>query len=189
MHDFLALLEPVLTAVDVACLLIAAPAETQDDALAAVAQPLIAPAQERDVAVLLPNRPDLARRLGADGIHLDFRAMAIEDAVRHFRYARKVIGEDGVVGVLCAEERHAAMELAEVGADYVGFDGTSLEGAALLAWWGEVMTTPCVGFGSIDATMAQSLARSGADFIAPDAATWRSGDPAAGFAALAAAIR
>ena len=185
----MALLEPVLQAVDVACLLIACPAEADDDALATVARPLISPAQERGVAVLLPDRAELARSLGADGVHLDYHATAPEDALRRYRYARKIIGEDAIVGVLCPPERHAAMELAEAGADYVGFDCASPEAAALIAWWGEVMTTPCIGFGAFDAAAAQSLAHSGADFVAPDAAAWRSGDPAASFSALAAAIR
>lgn len=185
----MALLEPVLQAVDVACLLIACPTDADDDALAAVARSLIQPAQDRDVAVLLPDRAELTRSLGADGIHLDYHATAPDDALRRYRYARKIIGEDAIVGVLCPPERHAAMELAEAGADYVGFDCASPEAAALIAWWGEVMTTPCVGFGSFDVATAQSLARASADFVAPDAAAWRGGDPAASFKALAAAIR
>jgi len=181
-------LEPVLKAIDVACLLVSVPAEADDDALAALARPLIPLAQDRGVAVLLPDRAELARSLGADGIHLDFHATATDDALRRYRYVRNIIGEDAIVGVLCPPERHAAMELAEAGADYVGFDCASPEAAALIAWWGEVMTTPCVGFGAFDPSGAEALARSGADFLAPDSTPWIGEDALARFGALAAAI-
>ena len=189
MRDFLPKLERALEAADVACLLIAAPASTSDQDLTAIAQPLIQAAQARDVAALLSDRAPLAKQLGADGVHLDFRATSIDDAVRVYRYARKSLADDAIVGALCPTERHLALEVAEAGADYVGFDVSTPDGADVIAWWGEMMTVPCVAFGRVDPATAANLARSGADFIAPEPEGWTSVDPAGDLAALQAAIR
>jgi len=178
----------VLKGADVACLLIAAPPDARDDDVAAIAQPLIRAAQARDVAALLSGRAALAKELGADGVHLDLRAVAEHEAMRTYRDARKELSEDAIVGALCPPERHAAMELAEAGAAYVGFDLAAPEAAELIGWWGEVMTVPCVAFGRFDAATAAALARSGADFVAPEPELWKHVDPDGELAALGAAI-
>ena len=188
MHDFLPKLESVLKVADVACLLIAAPADARDDDLAAIAQPLIRAAQARDVAALLFGRAALAKTLGADGIHLDLRAFATGDAMRVYREARKTLAEDAIVGAACPPERHLAMEIAEAGADYVGFDLEAPDAAETIAWWGEVMTVPCIAFGRLDPATATSLARDRADFIAPEPEVWNGVDPVGEWAALQAAI-
>jgi thiamine-phosphate pyrophosphorylase len=189
LRDFLPKLERALDAADVACLLIAAPASATDPELTAVTGSLIQMAQARNVAVLLPDRPVLAKQLGADGIHLDFRAMGIGDAVRVYRYARKTLADDAIVGALCPPERHLALEVAEAGADYIGFDLSTPDAADVIAWWGEMMTVPCVAFGRVDPTVAAALAKTGADFIAPEPDAWNSVEPSSDFAALQAAIR
>jgi thiamine monophosphate synthase len=51
------------------------------------------------------------------------------------------------------------------------------------------MTVPCVAFGRFDPETARGLARSGADFIAPEPALWSRVDPLGEVAALQAAIR
>jgi thiamine-phosphate pyrophosphorylase len=174
---------------DVACLLIAAPDGTPDEDLRAIAEPLIRAAQARDVAALLFGRAALAQALGADGVHLDLRAVPAGDAMRSYREARKTLADDAIVGVACPPERHLAMELAEAGADYVGFDRAAPEAAETIAWWGEIMTVPCIAFGPMDPTTATALARGGADFIAPEPDLWSRVDPAGELAALQAAIR
>lgn len=174
---------------DVACLLIAAPADARDEDLGAIAPALIHAAQARDVAALLSGRAVLAKTLGADGIHLDLRASPTDDAMRTYREARKTLAEDAIVGTICPPERHLAMEVAETGADYVGFDLAAPDAAAAIAWWGEVMTVPCIAFGRLDPTTAAALARDGADFIAPEPEVWNRVDPVSECAALQAAIR
>ena len=174
LRDFLARFEPAAAAIDIACLLIAAPAEAKDAAVAEIAKPLIAAAQSRDIAALLSGRAELARELGADGIHLDGTAMEADALLRTFRWARKTLGDDAIVGALCPPERHAAMEIAEADAAYVGFAGPEIP--ELIGWWGEMMTTPCIAFGSFTPESAGALAKSGADFIAPDPAIWQDPD-------------
>jgi thiamine-phosphate pyrophosphorylase len=182
-------LATALQAADVACLLIAAQIGTSNEALAAIAQPLIRVAQSRDVAALLPGNAALAKWLDADGVHLDLRACDTMEALRVYREARKALAEDAIVGTLCPAERHLAMEIAEAGADYVGFDLAEPEATAIIAWWGEMMTVPCIAFGRIDPATAGALARNGADFVAPEPDVWNRADAAADLAALQAAIR
>lgn len=189
MRDFLPRFDSVLEIADVACLLIAAPLDACDADVETIAAPLIRAAQARDVAALLPGRATLAKTLGADGVHLDLRLASIPDATRTYRDARKSLAEDAIVGALCPPERHLAMELAELGADYIGFDLSAPETADLIAWWGEMMTVPCIAFGRVDPPAATALARSGADFIAPEPEVWKRVDPAAELAKLQAAIR
>jgi thiamine-phosphate pyrophosphorylase len=193
LRDLLPRFETALKVADIACLLIAAPDTASDADVRAIAEPLIRAAQARDVAALLGGRAGLAKTLGADGVHLDLRSVSAGDAMRAYRDARKTLDEDAIVGALCPAERHLAMELGEAGADYVGFDIAAPEAAATIAWWGEMMTVPCIAFGSIDPAAAAALAREGADFIAPEPDAWSrvDSDEESGnaLAALQAAIR
>jgi thiamine-phosphate pyrophosphorylase len=189
LRDFLQHFERALEVADVACLLVAAEGAPRDADVAAVAEPLLRIAQARDVAVLLAGRDALAKSLGADGVHLDLRALSSGEALRAYRDARKALSEDAIIGVACQPERHVAMEVAEAGADYVGFDCSAPETAELIGWWGEIMTVPCVAFGAGDPPVAAALAQSGADFIAPEPDLWSRVDPPADLASLQAAIR
>jgi len=189
LRDFLPRLEGALEIADVACLLIAAPIQADNDAVAEIARPLIRVAQMRDVAALVPDRATLAKNLGADGVQVDLRSLSTAEAVRAYRNARKELAGDAIVGAFCPPERHLAMEVAEAGADYVGFDLATSDAVEVIAWWGEMMTVPCVAFGRMDSTRAGALARSGADFVAPEPELWSGVDPAGDLAALQAAIR
>ncbi|MDX1425197.1 MAG: thiamine phosphate synthase, partial [Kiloniellales bacterium] len=93
--------------------------------------------------------------------------------------ARQALGAEAIVGIQCGASRHAAMLAAEAGADYVAFDGGAGErwwqDAAepeLIAWWQEIMTTPCVAVAGDDPRTAERLAAAGADFVAVGAAVW-----------------
>ena len=163
-----------------------------DDAIVAAAVDALSPiAAARDVAVILNDRPDLAARLGLDGVHV-----GQEDAP--YAAARRELGPDRIVGVTCHDSRHLAMEAAEAGADYVAFgaffptstkDAKTRADPELLQVWQEVMQTPCVAIGGITAGNAAGLAAAGADFLAVCAAVWSDPEgPAAAVAALNAAI-
>ena len=159
-----------------------------DDTVIAAAVDALAPiAQARDVAVILNDRPDLAARLGCDGVHI-----GQEDAP--YAEARRLMGKDRIVGVTCHDSRHLAMEAAEAGADYVAFGAfypTSTKDAKtrcdleVLSIWQETMETPCVAIGGITVENAREVAKAGADFVAVSAGVWSFGDgPAAAVEAL-----
>jgi thiamine-phosphate pyrophosphorylase len=163
-----------------------------DDAVIAAAVDALTPiAASRDVAVILNDRPDLAARLGCDGVHV-----GQEDAP--YAEARRLMGKDRIVGVTCHDSRHLAMEAAEAGADYVAFGAfyptatkepkTRCE-LEILTIWQETMQVPCVAIGGITVDTAREVARAGADFVAVSAGVWSFGEgPAAAVKALNAEI-
>ena len=163
-----------------------------DEAVIAAAVDALSPiAQARGVAVILNDRPDLAARLGCDGVHV-----GQEDA--SYAEARRLMGRDRIVGVTCHDSRHLAMEAAAAGADYVAFgaffptttkDPKARAELEILSIWQETMETPCVAIGGITAQTARLVARAGADFVAVAAGVWSHGEgPAAAVAALNAEI-
>ncbi len=188
MRDFLAKFEPAIAAADIACLLIDAPSDALDEAVAEIARPLNDLAQARGVATLLPGRASLVQQIRTDGVHLDLSTIDETAALRIYREVRKTLGSAAIVGALCTAERHMAMEIAELDADYVGFALDAAEAPELIAWWGEMMNTPCVAFGAEAPEHARVLAADGADFIAPSSALWSLPDPAGQLARLQAAI-
>src|ERR1700753_1410130 len=86
--------------------------DAPDSVIAAAVEALGPIAQARGVAVILNDRPDLAAKLGCDGVH-----GGQDDAPYH--EAPRIIGEAAMIGVPCHDSRHLAMEAAEAGADYV----------------------------------------------------------------------
>lgn len=162
------------------------------DAAIAEAVTVIAPiARAHDVAVILNDRPDLAASLDCDGVHVGQGDMP-------YAAARKLMGQNRMVGVTCHDSRHLAMEAAEAGADYVAFgaffptttkDAPTTADPEILSIWQEVMETPSVAIGGITADNAAALATAGADFLAVSAGVWAHPlGPAAAVAALNAAI-
>jgi thiamine-phosphate pyrophosphorylase len=162
-----------------------------DDVVAAAVDVLGPIATARGVAVILNDRPDLAAKLGCDGVHI-----GQDDAP--YAEARRLMGKDRIVGVTCHDSRHLAMEAAEAGADYVAFgaffptatkEAKTRADPEILTIWQETMETPCVAIGGITVATAREIARAGADFVAVSAGVWSYGDgPAAAVAALDAEI-
>ena len=162
-----------------------------DEVIAAAVDALSPIAQARGVAVILNDRPDLAAKLGCEGVHIGQSDMPLAQA-------RKIMGKDAMIGVTCHDSRHLAMEAAEGGADYVAFGAffpTTTKDAAthaepeILTIWQEFMETPCVAIGGINAQNAAILAQAGADFLAVSAGVWAHPDgPEAAVKAIEAAI-
>jgi thiamine-phosphate pyrophosphorylase len=88
--------------------------DVDDDAVRRACDALRPVAQQRGVAFLLNDRPDLAAETGCDGVHVGQK-----DAP--YAEARRLLGSDRIVGVTCHDSRHLAIEAAEAGADYVAF--------------------------------------------------------------------
>jgi thiamine-phosphate pyrophosphorylase len=187
---FLAMLDAALGAGDVAALQIRLKG-APDDHVAAVARAILPLAHAHGVAVILNDRPDLAARLGCDGVHI-----GQEDGP--YAVARKIVGPDAMIGVTCHDSRHLAMDAAEAGADYVAFGAffpTATKEAKtraeldVLSIWQETMQTPCVAIGGITADNVAQVAEAGADFVAVSAGVWAHAEgPAAAVRALNAQI-
>jgi thiamine-phosphate pyrophosphorylase len=180
-HD----LDLALDGGDVACLQIRLKSRdgvpAPDSHILALGRHIVPRAQDRGVAVLINDRPDLAVELGADGVH-------VGQSDTPYAQARKVVGPNAIVGVTCHASRHLAMEAGEAGADYVAFgafyptdtkDPSAKAEVDLLSWWQELVETPCVAIGGVTVENARPLVEAGADFLAVSAGVWkREGGPA-----------
>lgn len=156
---------------------------------ARLAAPLLEICRTRDVAFIVNDSIALAKRLGADGVHLGQQDGSV-------REARDALGREAQIGVTCHASRHLAMEAGEAGADYVAFGAFFSSSTKqsehrpepeLLTWWHNLMEIPCVAIGGITAQNCAPLVQAGADFLAVSAAVW-SGDEAAAVRAFHAAI-
>ncbi|WP_066780410.1 thiamine phosphate synthase [Sphingomonas sp. CCH5-D11] len=156
---------------------------------ARLAEPLQRICADRDVAFIVNDSVSLAKRLGADGVHL-----GQEDGDP--REARATLGPDVQIGVTCHDSRHMAMEAGEAGADYVAFGSfyptTTKEvkhhpEPVILSWWSTLFELPCVAIGGITPGKARPLVAAGADFIAVSGAVWN-GDEAAAVRAFGEAL-
>lgn len=147
---------------------------------ARLAEPLRAICAAREVAFIVNDDVALAKRLGADGVHL---GQGDGDP----RDAREELGREAQIGVTCHDSRHLALEAGEAGADYVAFGAffpsetkkTSHRAEIeLLEWWSEMVELPSVAIGGITPANCAPLIKAGADFLAVSGAIW-SGDEVA----------
>jgi thiamine-phosphate pyrophosphorylase len=165
--------------------------DVPDEAIERAVRALLPVARAHDVALILNDRPDLAARLGCDGVH-------VGQGDAPYAEARRLVGKDRVVGVTCHDSRHLAMDAAEAGADYVAFGAffpTPTKAAPtradpeILSIWQETMVVPCVAIGGITVDNARSLVVAGADFLAVSSGVWAYPEgPAAAVEAFNAAI-
>jgi thiamine-phosphate pyrophosphorylase len=165
--------------------------EAPDEVVEAAVDVLTPICHARNVAVILNDRPDLAARLGCDGVH-------VGQSDAPYAEARRLMGKDRMVGITCHDSRHLGMEAAEAGADYVAFgafyptttkDAPTRADPEVLTIWQETMEVPCVAIGGLTVENAREMARAGADFLAVSAGVWRHPEgPAAAVAAFNAEI-
>lgn len=153
---------------------------------ARLAEPLQAICAAHDVAFIVNDSIPLAKRLGADGVHLGQKD-------GDPREAREELGRDAQIGVTCHGSRHLALEAGEAGADYLAFGAffpsstkeTEHEAdLELLEWWSEMVELPSVAIGGITPQNCRPLVEAGADFLAVCGAVW-SGDEVAAINAFA----
>ncbi|ODU19961.1 MAG: thiamine-phosphate diphosphorylase [Sphingomonas sp. SCN 67-18] len=149
-----------------------------DHAIARAAEPLQRLCADRDVGFIVNDSIGLARRLGADGVHL---GQSDGDP----RDARAQLGPAAQIGVTCHDSRHLAMAAGEAGADYVAFGAfypTATKEThhrpdpSILGWWSTLFELPCVAIGGITPDNAAPLIAAGADFLAVSGAVWNAPD-------------
>ena len=159
---------------------------------ARLAAPLQAICAEREVAFIVNDDVGLAKRLGADGVHL---GQADGDP----REARALLGPQAQIGVTCHDSRHLAMEAGEAGADYVAFgaffptatkETRHRPDPSILGWWSTLFEIPCVAIGGITPDNGRVLVEAGADFLAACSAVWEHPEgPAAAVKAFQSILR
>lgn len=167
-----------LDAGDVACIQLRLKAgdgsAIADDDVLYAAEAIMPIAQEREVAFIINDRPDLALKTGADGVH-------VGQSDASCKKARAVLGDDATVGVTCHDSKHFALVAGEDGADYVAFGAffptatkeTEFKAeTGLLEWWSYATTLPSVAIGGITPENCRPIVRAGADFLAVSSAVW-----------------
>jgi thiamine-phosphate pyrophosphorylase len=171
--DFPAKLEAALSAGPVAAFQFRVKGLDQHEA-ALLAPPLQDICAAHEVAFLVNDDIGLAKRLGADGVHLGQNDGDV-------REARAVLGHEAQIGVTCHNSRDLAMTAGEAGADYVAFGAfypsttkpvKYVAEPDLLHWWQSLFELPCVAIGGITIENAKPIIESGADFIAVSAGIW-----------------
>jgi thiamine-phosphate pyrophosphorylase len=158
-----------------------------EDELARLAEPLQRLCADANTAFIVNDSMALAKRIGADGVHLG-------QSDGDVREARALLGPGAQIGKTCHDSRHLAMEAGEAGADYVAFGAfypTTTKPSnyrpdpSILTWWSALFEIPCVAIGGITPDNARPLVEAGADFLAVCQAVWGKEDPAAAVGAFA----
>lgn len=156
-------------------------------ALAQLAEPLQRICADAEVTFIVNDSIALAKRLGADGVHLGQSDGTVAEA-------RAELGPAAQIGRTCHDSRHLAMQAGEDGADYVAFGAfyeTTTKPSdyrpdpSILSWWAGLFELPCVAIGGITAANAAPLVAAGADFLAMCQAVWGADDPRAAVEAFA----
>lgn len=173
----------VLTGPEVAALLVRR-GNLDDSAYRALAESVVQVGQAAGAAVLLEDDVDLARRCGADGVHVT------TGGAKAIRAAVAALKPDGIVGAGNVRTRHDAMSFGELDVDYVFFGPlggeTDAEAAELAAWWAETFEVPTVlslPEASADAGLPQDV-----EFIALSDSVWSAASPSAALSALEKAL-
>ncbi len=155
--------------------------DRSEDELVRLAEPLQRICADDGVAFIVNDSMQLAKRIGADGVHLGQQDGDV-------REARTLLGPSAQIGKTCHDSRHLAMEAGEAGADYVAFGAfhpTTTKPSnyrpdpSILTWWSTLFEIPCVAIGGITPDNAKPLVDAGADFLAVCQAVWGQDDPAA----------
>lgn len=177
---FAAMLETCLEAGDVACLQIRMKHGDNIDETATrdVAAAVMDICQSRGTIVLINDSPELAKELGADGVHVGKSDMGVVQA-------RALLGADAIIGATAHNSRHDGMLACEAGADYAAFGAffpTETKEASIradletLEIWQEMMEPPCVAIGGITVENAREVVIAGADFVAVSSGVWKHPD-------------
>ena len=132
------------------------------------ARALLEVCRAHEVPLLINDDPDLAIRVGADGVHLGRDDTSLETA-------RQRLGPQAIIGVSCYADLERACQARAAGADYVAFGrffpslskpGASPADIGLLREARTRLDCPLVAIGGITAQNGRLLIEAGADMLA-----------------------
>jgi thiamine-phosphate pyrophosphorylase len=174
-------LDAALAAASVAAVLVRRGADASN--YEALARQMVSIGQRHGAAVLVEGEPELARRVGADGLHVA--------SIKALKPAMAVLKPDLIVGIGPLSTRHDAMLAGEQEVDYLLFGAPEAEltpeDREFAQWWAETFEIPAV--------LCDPLADPGTadpgncEFIGLSASVWQAGDDAPSrLAAIAARV-
>lgn len=132
------------------------------------------------VPLIVNDDAQLARAIGADGVHLGEDDGRVADA-------RALLGDEAIVGASCYDDLERAARMAAAGADYLAFGAffptaskrTTRRATPGLLRAAGGLGLPRVAIGGINADNAAALAAAGADLVAVIGSVFDAPDPAA----------
>ena len=145
-----------------------------DDLIKQWARRLMPLVQAHDVAFIINDRADIARDVGADGVHLGADDMPVCEA-------RALLGADAIIGASAYNSRHRAMLAGQEGADHVVFGAfyptttkqtKTRVSPDILTAWQETSIVPVGAIGGITPDNAAALISARADFLAVASGVW-----------------
>ena len=143
------------------------------------------------VPLLINDDPQLALESGAQGVHLGQRDGDIGAA-------RKLLGDDAIIGVTCHASLEKASAAEAAGADYVAFgrffpSSTKPEAPpaelTLLSEAKQKLTLPIVAIGGINPENGAAAIAAGADMLAVIQSLWGESDVSSNATRLASLFR
>jgi len=134
----------------------------------AQAEQLLALCRDYQRPFIINDHLDLCLALGADGVHVGGTDACVAEA-------RRVLGDEKIVGASCYGDQQLALDACAHGASYVAFGGfypskvkqypvtTSPD---IVSWAKGAICLPCVVIGGMTADNAAPLVARGADMVA-----------------------
>ena len=130
--------------------------------------------KKNNVKFLINDRPLIAKMIGADGCHIGQKDM-------NFMLARKILGENKIIGMTCHNSKKLALKAKKYGANYVAFGSffkSSTKKTAfranlgILRWAKKKINMPTVAIGGINSSNYKKILSNRADFIACSNYVW-----------------
>lgn len=88
--------------------------DTPEDEIIKLGSELLTVTKKYAVPLIINDSPELAKEIGADGVHLGGDDCSIE-------IAREMLGQEAIIGVTCYNEIERGLHAVKNGADYVAF--------------------------------------------------------------------
>lgn len=171
------LLTAALSGGDVASVILDA-GDLDEATFQALAEKTVPIIQEKGAAAIILNETRIAGRVGADGIHIEGKAVDLREAIE--KHAPKMI-----IGTGNLRDRHSAMEIGELQPDYIFFGKIGADNKpdahprnlSLAEWWAELVEIPCIAQAGNTLESLIPATKTGADFVALGRAVFDAEDP------------
>ena len=128
-----------------------------------------------NIKFILNDRPDLAKALDVDGVHVGKKDSSI-------LYCRSLLGKKKIVGKSCYSSISCAYNAQKFGADYVAFgsffntatkDDTSKVFLSNIRSWNKYKKIPSVGIGGINYRNLSRIKELQLDYVAMSSMIWK----------------
>ena len=154
--------------------------DTPADEIVSLGKAILEITSKYGVPLIINDSPELAREIGADGVHLGGYDTSILNA-------RELLGDEAIIGVSCYNQIDRGLNAAQNGADYVAFgtpyytptkpdrEPTSIE--VLTEAVSLIKEIPIFAIGGITKDNARPILETGVDGIAVITSVYGSPDP------------